>query len=235
MKTTFSILGASLILSCASVCQGVLVTFDFSGASYVNSSWSTGTTTDSHATASAFADGAGITAASGSGRLNASAWTQTGGLGTAEGNNDYFGFTITPNSGYGINLNLAVVTFTLQVSPSGPHSYSLVDKIGSGGLADLQDGTFTSGAQTTSFSYTFGSSGNDNITSGVEFQIYGYDATAGAGTMSANAFSLGGTISAVPEPAEWGAISALGLMGICGLREWRQRRCGEKLKSCPVK
>ena len=39
----------------------------------------------------------------------------------------------------------------------------------------------------------------------------------------------------VPEPPEWGAISALGLMGICGLREWRQRRCGERLKSCPVK
>jgi hypothetical protein len=29
---------------------------------------------------------------------------------------------------------------------------------------------------------------------------------------------------AVPEPPGWGAISALGLMGICGLSEWRQQR-----------
>jgi hypothetical protein len=55
--------------------------------------------------------------------------------------------------------------------------------------------------------------------------------TAGSGSITMDNFS----IEAVPEPAEWGAISALGLMGICGLREWRQRRCGEKLKSCPVK
>jgi hypothetical protein len=32
------------------------------------------------------------------------------------------------------------------------------------------------------------------------------------------------SIAAVPEPATWGAISVFGLLSICGLREWRQRR-----------
>jgi hypothetical protein len=37
------------------------------------------------------------------------------------------------------------------------------------------------------------------------------------------------SISSVPEPATWGLISAVGLLGICGLREWRQNKQSKAL------
>jgi len=43
-------------------------------------------------------------------------------------------------------------------------------------------------------------------------------------TPSRSTFNLNQTINAVPEPAEWGLICALGLFGVCGLHTWRQRR-----------
>lgn len=32
------------------------------------------------------------------------------------------------------------------------------------------------------------------------------------------------SLSVIPEPAEWGLICALGLLGVCGLHTWRERR-----------
>jgi hypothetical protein len=222
------IIGALILIGAVFSAQSAIITFNFTGTNPGQSGpWNTGTTIDPNAAdGTGFALGSGITGNSGNNRFNASSWTSASDLATAQGNNDYFGFTITPSSGYGLNLNGAVASFTLQVSSTGPHIYSLVDIIGGGSPNDLQDGTFASGAQTTAFSYTFGSTGNNNITSGVEFRIYGYNASSLAGTMSANAFSLTGSVvptgsTPVPEPGEWGLISALGLLGLCGVSTWR--------------
>jgi hypothetical protein len=42
-------------------------------------------------------------------------------------------------------------------------------------------------------------------------------------------FIVNGDMIPVPEPAAWGAISGLGLLGICGRRIWRQRRSGNHI------
>jgi subtilisin-like proprotein convertase family protein len=48
-------------------------------------------------------------------------------------------------------------------------------------------------------------------------------ADLGAGdTSTLNSFSV--SLDAVPEPGTWGAISGAGLLGLCGVRAWRQRR-----------
>ncbi len=48
------------------------------------------------------------------------------------------------------------------------------------------------------------------------------DVSGGGGTATVNGWSL--DITAVPEPAEWGLLSAVGLLGACGLHAWRSRR-----------
>ena len=63
---------------------------------------------------------------------------------------------------------------------------------------------------------------NDSSTVFIELTLSGATATSGSDHFDNIQFN--GTLSLSPEPATWGAISALGLLGICGLREWRQKR-----------
>jgi hypothetical protein len=46
----------------------------------------------------------------------------------------------------------------------------------------------------------------------------------GSGTDRNDNFTISGDLIPVPEPAEWGLISALGLFGICGVRTLREQR-----------
>jgi len=210
----------------ACVSEGAVITFNFTGTDPGQSSpWTQTSELDPNATLqTGFSIGPGLLGSTGDDRFNARNWTVGGTLATAIGNGDYFGFVITPNSGHILNLNSATATFTLQVSGSGPTTYALMSSLG--GFADgaeLQTGTGIANA-TSSLLFTFGATGYDDIVGPVEFRIYGYGGTSLAGTMSANAFSLGGTITPVPEPAEWGLICAMGLLGVCGLHSWRERR-----------
>jgi len=40
--------------------------------------------------------------------------------------------------------------------------------------------------------------------------------------------SFQANIQPVPEPAEWGLICAVGLLGVCGLHTWRERRRAQR-------
>ena len=87
------------------------------------------------------------------------------------------------------------------------------------------------GSTTVSLNSTDLNAWNDQ-SSDIWFRIAAVNASTGSNfrdTFGIDDFSL--TYSTVPEPAAWGAIAGTGLLALCGLRVWRQRRCGEKLKS----
>jgi hypothetical protein len=68
---------------------------------------------------------------------------------------------------------------------------------------------------------------NDQSSS-IFFRVAALSASTGSGfrdTFGIDDFSL--TFSAVPEPAEWGLISAVGLLGIAGFHSWQQSRRGK--------
>jgi len=78
---------------------------------------------------------------------------------------------------------------------------------------------------TTTFTFTPSqlSAWNDQ-SSPIWFRVVALTGTSGSGnrdTFGIDDFSL--NYSPVPEPGEWGAYAAVGLLGFWGLRAWRQR------------
>jgi hypothetical protein len=66
--------------------------------------------------------------------------------------------------------------------------------------------------------------GGLSIANGIEYYLrWSGDDVSGSG--SRDLFALDDiSVTPVPEPAEWGLICAVGLLGVCGLHTWRERR-----------
>jgi hypothetical protein len=143
------------------------------------------------------------------------------------------------NPGAAFELNIQNTTgfnnFSLSVSlqmlsvQSQSTTWTMDYRIGDSGsfttLGTYSDpGTF--GSTTFTADSTALSSWN-NQSQDVWFRVAALSSSTGSGNRDSfgiDDFSLNYSISAVPEPDTWGAISALGLLGICGLREWRQKK-----------
>ena len=250
-KTTFLI--ACLILAGATVCQGALTltgtsyteSFDTIGSG-LSAGWSVNT----GATASSVGSAATLTTAAtswatttgnfrnvaSSDGLNSgdSATTQAASTDRALGIRQTGAFG-DPGAAFELNIqnttgfnNFSLSVSLQMLSVQGFSTTWTVDyRLGDSGtftsLGTYSDpGTFG----TTSFTAnsTDLSSWNDQ-SQDVWFRVVALNAATGSGsrdTFAIDDFSL--TYSVVPEPATWGAISALGLLGICGVQTWRQRR-----------
>jgi hypothetical protein len=63
----------------------------------------------------------------------------------------------------------------------------------------------------------------DNAATSLSELKFVFENNAANATITMDNFNIS-DLTPVPEPAEWGAISGFGLLGICGLRTWRERR-----------
>lgn len=217
-----------LLVACTCPCQSALIAFDFTGTNPgQHRPWNTGTVIDPNASTAGF-NFVALSGETGNNRFNASGWATSVGGGPNSGilNNTYFGFVIAPASGYDFDLNSAAISFTLQMGVNGPPNYSLMSSIGgfTTGSPRLQDGAL-SGTDPIPFTFTFPSSGFNDIAAPVEFRIYGYNAATAGGAMSVNALSLDGAVTPVPEPSTLIMVSLLVIpIGISIFRTLRKIR-----------
>jgi hypothetical protein len=153
-----------------------ILTFEFSSLAG-NETTASSNSNDANLTSSTISRGAGLSAATNSGRFNAQSWVTTNSVTDAVSGNDYFQFTITPNSGFSFSITSIVANF--ERSGTGPKAFSIRSSVDSYG-SDLASATLNDVTSTQTRTFTFSM---NNQTSAVTFRIYGYNAeeTGGSG------------------------------------------------------
>lgn len=150
---------------------------------------------DANITVTGIGRGSGISGNAGSGRYNAKGWTSAADIDS----DDYFTFTLTPNSGY--KINFVGLDFTLQRSTTGPTSFSVRSSIDN--YATTIQYIASSGTTASSETVLLSGAGFQNVTNPITFRIYGYGATGATGTSSINDFTFNGQVN-----------NALGIEGV---------------------
>jgi hypothetical protein len=129
--------------------------------------------------------GAGLMAQSSSARFNSSNWSTATSL-VFGSNQSFLTFSLTTENAYLINLNDAVLQFTLSSSATGPTNYAIYTSVEGFDSLTAQVGI---NLTTASTSIMFPSTGYDNLSS-VEIRIYGWNANSSAGTGGVGSLEL---------------------------------------------
>jgi len=140
-------------------------------------------------------------------------------IGVAIGANEFHSFTLTPQTGNVLNLSSLTFDAAFYGGASGFNaSFALRSSVDS--FASTIGSIFVAPAQNTS-TPTFGSHSIDlsgvvfqGLSSSIEFRIYIFDNTSGNGRyLGLDNVVLNGSLSAVPEPSTYAALSG----GVIGL------------------
>ncbi len=153
--------------------------------------------------------------------------------GTSIDLSSYIEFTLTPDSGY--KMDLDSVTMYFIRSGSGPQDVELRSSVDSYAstiaattMSDAANtGTgYSGGAPTTALTFSSGALGAsfDNLTSAVSFRIYGFDAESSTGNLrlvnsdgsgSPTPWQVDGAVTVIPEPSSMAlALISLGALGM---------------------
>lgn len=207
MKTFVVGLAAAAFIfgSCPQARAAVLVQYDFTGNSDVAS------TVHANITAGNFLVGPGITASfSANGNPGPSRSVNAATTGTVQDDNDGFGFTLTADSGFLLNLNTFTLTFdALNVdSSTGNQTANWAVRTSVLGFS-VNVGTGTFDENGTAVAMTFTGAEYDGLSS-VEVRLYMWDPN-GSQEMLFDNVTLNGSV--VPEPVN----VALGVFGLCAV------------------
>lgn len=186
------------MLAAASLSHGAVIASNpITDANPQNSNpFTTGQTVADHVTFSGIGRGEGIAGNSGANRYNASSWNSTSLDSTA-----YFYFILTPESGY--ELDLASFVYTGQRSSTGANTFAFRSSVDSY-ASDIGFPTATG--------TTIDLAAYQNITTSIEFRLYGWGASAAAGTFSVNDFTFNGEVNSVsPTPTISAALATAGV------------------------
>ncbi|MDI1255675.1 MAG: T9SS sorting signal type C domain-containing protein [Flavobacterium sp.] len=162
-----------------------------------NNTWSgtpanaNATTNNANLNTTVLSRGTGISGSSSTARFSASGFAT--GTSPVFTNNDYFTFTITASSGYSINLNNASITLGLSASGTGPQTYGVYTSIG--GFTSTASQVGANLTNTTGQARTFPATGYDGLST-IEIRIYGWNASAAAGTGGPATISVSGAVVA---------------------------------------
>jgi len=222
------LLHALFTLVCISVCRAAVLiewkTFGNTG----NETSEPSATNDPGVGSSTLLLGAGLSGDANGNRFGGDGWFNSGN--TAGGNtlseavagDSFIEFTVTPTAGF--EVSLTSLLFSWQRSSTGPANLSLRS---SADNYALTLGTVTGLPTTLSTGNNLAISGLASFTTATTFRLYGYGATAAAGTGGFDTASdvanvqLNGTAVAVPEPTVVSLL--LVAVGVAGLRR-RERR-----------
>lgn len=176
------VVGAICCLPSGSSAQTSIWTNPITGTSpNTNNPYVTGDVTAANLTVSGIGRGPGISGSNANDRYSATGWA-TAGIDL----NDYFSFTLTPATGFEIDLNSFV--YTGQASGTGPNNFAFRSSLDSF-ASNL--GTPNVGGTTISLS----GASFQNLTNAISFRFYAWGGTGG--TFSINSFAYTGAVSAV--------------------------------------
>jgi hypothetical protein len=155
---------------------------------YLENPFTSGQTLDPNITATGIGRGPEIIGNTSNNRFNARDWNSA-----SLNPNDYFTFTITPNTDFEIDFTSFV--YTGQASGNGPINFAFRSSID--GFTNNIGSPSASGSTIILSVPSF-----ENITTIIEFRLFGWGASRSTGTFSVNDFTFNGTVSCIPPTAD---------------------------------
>ncbi len=207
------IMGLGILV--AAQVQAQLVSYSFTGAEGGEASFGPDAQ-PAGAWAAPMTRGSGLSSSASANTFSASNWSVGG-----RDDTDYFSFSIQPE--VSMSLSLTRLVLDERRSGTGIRDWCVRSSL-DGFAADLSqfavpDSTATRADQTTLLGSSFA-----HLTSDVEFRIYGYNSESAGGTWRLDNVELYGSVSPVPEPAEYASVFGAALVVFaCFDRVKRQR------------